>query len=133
PDSELPEQVGSDPQSDDAADDRAIATPGQPRYPPGRLAEGGRDASPDRKLAHGRRCYPATGADSAPAAEVRSSLLPIMNKLVPKRRQFQGFCAIQDTGRQERHGTVLVAGARWLIEEAAAQPGAPPGAPTAPA
>ncbi len=104
PGRELAEQVRGNPQSDHAADDGAVATPGQPRDLPGGLAERGRDASPDRKLAHGRRCYLATGADSAAAAQVRSSSRPIINKLVPKRREFLGFAASRITGGQNAAG-----------------------------
>ena len=56
-----PEQVGLHPQAHDAADHRPVAAARQPRHPSRGTADGRGQARAQRKLSHGRRCYPATG------------------------------------------------------------------------
>src|SRR6185437_16730489 len=68
-------------QTDDAADDRAVTTPGEPRDLARRPADGCRYPRPDRKLAHSHGCYPATGPECACATCTSSSSFPTMNLL----------------------------------------------------
>ena len=53
------EQARFHPQPDDPADDGPVTTACEPRHPACGTAQRGGHAGPDRKLAHGRRCYPA--------------------------------------------------------------------------
>ncbi len=67
---EQPEQVRLHPQADRAADHGAVTAPGQPRHSSRGTGDRGGQARPERKLPHGRRCYPSKSL--AIAAEVIS-------------------------------------------------------------